>query len=164
MKNPRKIQGNFGATFGTKTKKKLRELLFCNFADLTGFGAGSEWHSSPQICRKEGKPGKRHFNYLHQLWYAPNPGSKEIWFLTEGLKRAKIASILFLAKCIGTTTVLFPRKKKRLLESGQACEHDLQLFNVDGLTIKPSNPQTLNKEEKSIHHHPGDPPFFYFRV
>ena len=29
-------------------------------------------------------------------------------------------------------------KKNRLLESGQACAHHLQLFNVGGLTMKPS--------------------------
>ena len=30
------------------------------------------------------------------------------------------------------------RKENRRLESGQACGHHLQLFNVGGLTIKPS--------------------------
>ena len=43
----------------------------------------------------------------------------------------------FIAKRIATATVSLPQNK-RLLESGQASGHHLQLFNVGGLTMKPT--------------------------
>ena len=45
--------------------------------------------------------------------------------------------LFFIAKRITTASVSLPRKH-RLLESGQACGHHLQLLNVGGLTMKPS--------------------------
>ena len=56
----------------------------------------------------------------------------------------------FVAKRIAAATVSLPTKKKqRLLESEQACGHHLQLFNVGGLSMKPSKIAAYNFDRVS---------------
>ena len=59
--------------------KKLSESVSTGVWCVPGFGAGCEITLKPSKLQKEGaKPGKATFLFCAKLWYAPNPGSKEI--------------------------------------------------------------------------------------
>ena len=72
---------------------------------------------------------------------ASQPQSPAIFWIADEVARnfgnEKQLWPFLIAKCIATATVSLPNKNC-LLESGQACGHHLQLFNVGGLTIESS--------------------------
>ena len=62
---------------------------------VPGFGAGFEIALEPSELRKEGEnPRKGHFKFCAKPWYAPNPGSKEIWRIPRrGVREGGVAQI-----------------------------------------------------------------------